>query len=1413
MPARRRLEACIPLLLAAVAFAVAFLQRPGWATSDTKINLHVSPERFLGDVASMWSSTGGLGQVTSGQYTGYLFPMGPFFALGDALGLSPWVTQRLWLGVVLALTAWGTVRLMDALRGRPRGVAHLVAGSIAVLDPYVVVYANRTTVTLLASMALPWLLLAVHRGLRAPTGWRWPAAIALLVAASGGGVNGAVTAWMLLGPAVLIAYECWTGDIGWRAVRGLLVRALPLILLLNLWWLVAAWVQAGYGIDFLAFTEQPGTVWGTTSAAESIRLMGFWLSYVGISFSGPPIAYFDDSHTMLFAPAVVWATFLLPAAALGGYVWTRRWRYGPFFLLLALVGVLGMMAGFPDGTGLRHGLIFTYNHLEPVRFLRASYKVAPLLAVALACLGGAAVGEAWRRLGAAGRPALRPVLGVATAAVLALAAWPLVTGVAQDAQVSWKRIPGAWTGAASGLGRDLPANARAVVLPGSQFAFYRWGGTVDPILPALTSRPVAERGAVPYADPHATELLTAIDDLVHQRRLVPGQLPGLLDLIGAGAVVVGTDSDRRRSDAPDPWQAAATLAGQGLTAPARRYGPSRRVTAPAGDLGPAAVVPQVRRYDRPAGHGLVRVAPAAAPVVVDGSATALAGLAAFGALPRERVLLAADRLAPAAIAPTLTAGSELVVADGNRRQAYAAARIEQSRGPTLPADRTVSEDGVVLDVARQGSPAQTVQVLGGIAGVDAPASPAVPQFPEHRPFAALDGDPATAWLADRTLTPDRHALTVTFLAPRDVPYVDVLPYDDAGGTVRSVVVAGRTHPVHRGWNRLRVGARDVRSLTVAIGAVGPPAPGHTQSAGGLRELRIPGVRATETLRLPVRTTDAVAGRLAPSVALSYLFSRTTGDDPFTPAAPGATWSAATVEGRGDAERGLRRVFSVPAARAFGASAWVTVAAGVSDGELDRLAGLRGGRGAARSSGRFLGRPGLRASSAFDGDPATAWIGPIPAAGTPWLSWRAATPMTVRTLRLDPARAAVRRPSRVRLSWPGGRTGPLAVRADGTVPLGRTVRATSMRLDVLATAPPPGAGPATRARRAVGIAAVRGIAGAPVLRSPRTGRLALACGVAAVAVDGRTVPLRVTGTRAAFDAGTPLRATSCAAPLRLAAGTHRLTTPAGPFAVYLLRLRSPSNAAGVAAAAVAPRRGGGAVLDPGTAGRGAREGTRVAVRGPSWLILGEGYSRGWHAWCQGRDLGEPTLVDGYANGWRVGAGCRDAHFAFAPNATARVAFWISGVSALLALLVLAGAWWRARRRGDAGAADTAPDLPAGGPIARLGWGRAAAAGLVGAVVFGFVFGILAGLLAGAGLALALRLAVRPGPLAVAAGVLLAVAAPLLTLVAGDDGGTGGNHFGYATGRMAAHWVTVAAIGLLMVALARGLAAARSSRPKP
>ena len=108
--------------------------------------------------------------------------------------------------MILALGAWGVVRLLDALLARPRGVEHFVAGLAYVLNPYVGDDQQPDDRLLTAYAALPWMLLAVHRGV----------APAQLVVARGARAdagrerrrgNAATVAWVLVAPALLLLYE------------------------------------------------------------------------------------------------------------------------------------------------------------------------------------------------------------------------------------------------------------------------------------------------------------------------------------------------------------------------------------------------------------------------------------------------------------------------------------------------------------------------------------------------------------------------------------------------------------------------------------------------------------------------------------------------------------------------------------------------------------------------------------------------------------------------------------------------------------------------------------------------------------------------------------------------------------------------------------------------------------------------------------------------------------------------------------------------------------------------------------------------------------------------------------------------------------------------------------------------------
>jgi hypothetical protein len=306
------------------------------------------------------------------------------------------------------------------------------------------------------------------------------------------------------------------------------------------------------------------------------------------------------------------------------------------------------------------------------------------------------------------------------------------------------------------------------------------------------------------------------------------------------------------------------------------------------------------------------------------------------------------------------------------------------------------------------------------------------------------------------------------------------------------------------------------------------------------------------------------------------------------------------------------------------------------------------------------------------------------------------------------------------------------------------------------------------------------------------------------VGGQPVALRVSGSSVAFGTGAPLHAVSCGAGPALPAGAQRLSSEPGPFAVDQLLLQSPAPHPLASIASVS-----GTVTSSGTAGRGSYDHVRLSVSRASWLVLGEGYNRGWRAWCDGRSLGPPAPIDGYANGWRVGPGCSDARFAFAPNTLAAVGYGASAAIGLACLvLLLVGA--RLGRRRSTGAASLAPGE--WGTVTperpRPAW-HALALSLPAGAVFGFAFGLAAGLASVPVIAVVLWRGIGAGRMTLAAGALLGVVVPILYLV-GPGERHGGNHYAFASQHMAAHWVGVAAIGLLIGALWRALTA---RRPRP
>jgi arabinofuranan 3-O-arabinosyltransferase len=861
----------------------------------------------------------------------------------------------------------------------------------------------------------------------------------------------------------------------------------------------------------------------------------------------------------------------------------------------------------------------------------------------------------------------------------------------------------------------------------------------------------------------------------------------------------------------DPAAAAGVLRGALPEPPSRTYGPTRSLPPAPGDVGAPVTVPQVRRYDTPGTPGIVHLDSTTRPTIVDGSAPGLAELAAFGGLQPGNALFYAADLPANALRQDAARGANFVLTDTNRRAIYIPEFAQQNQGTVLSATASLPKEAALLDpFSNLGSSTQTVSVLHGAAGIGAPSIPGQYQFPEHAPIAAFDGDLSTSWVADRFLAVSGAAIAIVFNAPRDVPYVDVYPFSDRYGTVTEVGVNGIHHVVGAGWTRIPVNLHHVASVTVTIDHVTKTVHG-AGSHGGFREIRIPGVHVTQPLRTPIDTARQLSTMQLNRDALTFEFTRNTGDDPFRRNLYTSTTLLDNPLERGDPERYLDRVVVAPATRAYTAQAWVYPSVTAPDSALDRLAaGATGPTGATfDSSSRFQNQPAYRASSAFTaaaGSPGWVGVWPQPSDPRPWISWRAARPLTLTRLSVSPSPLAVRRPTVVQLSWPGGRTPPLTVPADGSLTLPKPARARAFRLTILDARFPATASPRARQAAAVGIGSIA-VPGLPGPAIPTSGPLHAPCGSALIDVAGRRLPLQPSGTVAQLNAGRPLPAKACAGPVTMAAGIREIRALPGLFSVDLLQLHSPAPTP----VAVAGVPNGGRVLNPGTIGNSSVDGVRVELPRQAWLVLGESYDKGWQASCDGRSLGTPQVIDGYANGWLAPAGCTRVSFTFAPQSWALISYVISGlVCAALLVFLLVGVL---RRRTPLAAPAPPPDMSATtwpGPASEpMSLGKAAAISVVLALALGFVFAGRVGAVAFPLLTLILWRAVPRATLTRIATVLLAVAVPVAYLITSPHN-QGGYNFSYSSDLLWAHWIGVAAIVLLGLATFWEIAAARHQR---
>jgi len=328
-------------------------------------------------------------------------------------------------------------------------------------------------------------------------------------------------------------------------------------------------------------------------------------------------------------------------------------------------------------------------------------------------------------------------------------------------------------------------------------------------------------------------------------------------------------------------------------------------------------------------------------------------------------------------------------------------------------------------------------------------------------------------------------------------------------------------------------------------------------------------------------------------------------------------------------------------------------------------------------------------------------------------------------------------------------------------------------------------------------------GVPGLRQRApSGRLDPRCRSGLLSMDGRDVPVSLHGTVADALADEPIAFTACnGRAVQLGAGQRLLRSAWGGRAgidLDQITLRSaagggPDHSTGPLDSSSASRRNTRPVIEVKHRGRTSfdvdvRPTDHGASNNPSnkafWLVLGQSHNLGWAASANGLDLGEPTLVNGYANGWQVAASNRTIHIhlEWKPQNVVWVLIWSSVVAVAASLLL---AFWPRRSRRSAGRRDqreraagddpyrrpldVSPSMPRPFRRGRLlrysGPPPSPAATTVTAglafVVFGAVIGPWAGLALSAVSALALRMPRARPLLTVGSPALLLLSAAYIT----------------------------------------------------
>lgn len=1252
---RRRTVWRLRLLTCSLALAaVAFWQRPGLIAADTNLSLALEPARPLGRALQLWQD-GHFGHV--GGAFGDLFPIGAFFALGDAADIPAWVLQRIWWAALLVAAFLGIVRLAGAL-GVASPAARIVAGFGYALAPVMLAELTVASAGRWPAAVAPWVLLPLVRAAGGGPPRRNAALSALAVALLGAADPGAVLAVAVLAVCYLLLSPQWRG--GWPARGSFAAWWIGAVTLATAWWWAPRLLARPYAAPVLEWSL-PASV--TTAHASLFNAFRGLAGQPAYAWSGGGEPVLPGGWLLANDPVLIFSSAVAAALGLAGLA-MRGAPARPALLSMLVGGVAAVTLGHPGSAGTGpfaeqvQPLLTGWAALarDPASF---DVLIRLPLAIGLGYLLSAARWPGW-----SDSTVRAAALAAASVAVVGSAAPALSGQLARES--SFEAVPEHWPEVAEWLAETAPAG-RALLVPGAAAGVYQWGTPHDEPLAALARSPWAVRDLAPASSAGNIRLVDAIE-----RRLAAGDggpaLSAALERAGVTHLVVRNDLDYVSTGAPRSLLLHEVVRETpGLTW-VGSFGDRFGSLTPPGmvvdsGLDPVFSAVDVFRIGDRAAESRVRLYPLEGSLRLSGGPESLLPLADAGLLEGRAAFVAGDGAEVSDPAPVS------VVTDGMRRRAAWYGDVRTNTTEVLRAGDPGPYDSPQRDFLPVDDPVrESVAVVSGVKNVTASSSASHPHTDavrgaEYSPWAALDGERGTAWLSGEYGFVAGQWLEVEFEAPVDVTTAGISLYDGpavlAGATsLRVTTDAGSADTEVRpgpATQRLAVPAGPTTRLRVSVVTTEPGTAGQF----GIRELAIPGVAVSRALRTPVVQDADLGGPPGPAAVVLAVADGQRGE-----CAPyGQTWRCWPTLARSGEEAGtLDRLVEFPSGDRYELTGQVLGRPGT---QLERMIPLDPAGIRAEASSRLIAAPRGWPQSLVDGDPGTSWIAaPDDARPRLELSWPVERAVRGLELSYSPGLAASR-PTQL-LVTADSDTFLADVGEDGAAPFDRVVRAAGVTVEILSSEPVIDRDPAFGSTTTLppGISELT-VLGAEDLTMPidLAARAELACGEGPeIHIDGLRVPTAVRATAGDVLAGRPLELRSCSGGgVRLAAGERHVVVGSTPQTRPKSLALTPAGGLGPA----------GSVPEVAIHSWSPVERIlTVAERDQSvLLVVTENANLGWEATLDGEPLAQ-VRHDGWAQGYIVPPGAAGfVVLSFEPGSLYHEIL-IAGTFALVAVVVLA-----------------------------------------------------------------------------------------------------------------------------------------------